>query len=325
VALEGYAASLPGAERDELARRYPPLTHFVPSLGMSDLPPLANRPGDDQLYLVPAIVRLLTDLARTRPVVLVLGDLDDAHPSSLELAHYLAQLAVRRRWLVIGAFRDEEAEARTELRQMLEATIRDRLCRRVELKRLTRRDCDQLVHAMLPGGCVGPALLEHVYARSLGNPLFVEELIREMRERSELVLANGLWHPSRSPSPVVPARVRALVSMNVGRMDDSVRRVLSLAAAVEDTEISLTDLRAGAAALQPPVSDVTLLNVLDRALQSRILEERNDGYAFRHPLVRSALYEDLSKHRRDQLHAALDRSTVGTARRPRLAAAGRCQ
>jgi predicted ATPase len=255
----------------------------------------------------------------------VLGDLHDAHRSSLDLAHYLAQLAVRRRWLIVGAFREEEAEARTELREMLEATIRDRLCRRVELKRLDRWDCDQLVRAMLPGGRVDSALLEQVYARSLGNPLFVEELIREMQERSELVLTSGSWHQSSSPSPMVPARVRALVSMNMGRMEGSVRRVLSLAAAADQTEISLTDLRAGAAALQPPVSDVTLLDVLDRALQSRILEERNEGYAFRHPLVRSALYEDLSKHRRDQLHAALDRSTVGAARRPRLAAAGRCQ
>jgi len=56
------------------------------------------------------------------------------------------------------------------------------------------------------------------------------------------------------------------------------------------------------------VSDVALFNALDRALAVRILEERNDRYAFRHPLVRSALYEDLSKHRRDELHAALDRS-----------------
>jgi predicted ATPase len=56
---------------------------------------------------------------------------------------------------------------------------------------------------------------------------------------------------------------------------------------------------------------------LDRALAIRILEERDDSYAFRHPLIRSALYEDLSKHRRDELHAALDRSR---AARPLTAA-----
>jgi predicted ATPase len=73
-------------------------------------------------------------------------------------------------------------------------------------------------------------------------------------------------------------------------------------------EISLGELRAGTAALRPPVSDVALFDALDHALESRILEERGGSYAFRHPLVRSALYEDLSKHRRDELHAALGRS-----------------
>jgi len=93
-------------------------------------------------------------------------------------------------------------------------------------------------------------------------------------------------------------------------MEESVRRVLALAAAANGMEISLADLRNGGAALQPPVSDVALFNALDRALEIRILEERNGAYAFRHPLVRSALYEDLSKHRRDELHAALERSRV---------------
>jgi predicted ATPase len=47
VALEGYAVSRPEAERSELARCYPPLARFLPSLGMkSQLPMLAAGPGD---------------------------------------------------------------------------------------------------------------------------------------------------------------------------------------------------------------------------------------------------------------------------------------
>jgi DNA-binding SARP family transcriptional activator len=309
VALEGYVATRPDSERDELARRYPALVHFVPSLGASNqLPPLADRPGDDHLYLVPAIVRLLSDLAQTRPVLLVLGDLHDLHPSSLDLLQYLAHLAVQRRWLIAGTFREEGLEVGSEVWGVIGAAMRERLCLRVGLQRLALPDCDQLVRAMLPGGCVGRAALDHVYARSLGNPLFVEELVRELQERRELVLTGGSWHTASSPSESVPARVRALVAMRVAPMEESVRRVLALAAVAGGTEISLTDLRAGAAALQPPVSDTDLFEALDRALEICILEERQDAYAFRHPLVRSALYAELSKHRRDQLHAALGRS-----------------
>jgi predicted ATPase len=307
AALDGYVASRPDAERSDLAQRFPPLVHFVPSLGIgSEIQPLTDRSADE-LYLAPAIVRLLTDLARVQPVFLGLGDLHDLHPSSLNLLEYLAQLATQRRWLIVGTRRDEGLEDGAELSRMIDTTEREGLCLQVELQPLDRADCARLVRALLPGGRVDDAFVGHVYARSLGNPLFVEELLGEMRARGELVLAKGSWRAAASPGAWVPARVRALVALRVAPMEESVRRVLTLAAA-NGMEISLSDLRTGGAALHPPVSDVALFNALDRALAIRILEERDDSYAFRHPLVRSALYEDLSKHRRDELHAALDRS-----------------
>jgi DNA-binding SARP family transcriptional activator len=308
-ALDGYAVSLSEAERNELAQRYPALVEAMPSLGTGKpLRPFADRPGDDHLSVVPAIVRLLTDIARTRPLVLVLGDLHDLHRSSLDLLEYLAQLGVQRRWLIVATFCEEGVAVGSALWRTIAATFRKRLCLHVELQRLARPDSDQLVRAVLRGGAVGDAVLDRVYARSLGNPLFAEELVQEMRERGELVLTNGSWQIVPSLSACVPGRIRAQVALRVAAMETSVRRVLALTAAAGGTELSLSDLRSAGAALQPPLSDVALFHALDRALESRILEERNDAYAFRHPLVRSALYEELAKHRRDQFHAALRHS-----------------
>jgi hypothetical protein len=88
-------------------------------------------------------------------------------------------------------------------------------------------------------------------------------------------------------------------------MDENLRRVLVLAAIAGAAEISLDALRAGTAALEPPISDAALLDALDQALQLRVMEERSNGFAFRYPLFRSAVYEGLSRHRRDSLLAAL--------------------
>jgi DNA-binding SARP family transcriptional activator len=305
VALEGYVASRPDAERIDLAQRFPPLVHFVPSLGIGNKAQPLTDPSDE-IYLAPAIVRLLTDLARAQPVLLGLGDLHDLHPSSLDLLEYLAQLAPQRRWLIVGT-RREGLEDAAEVSRAIDTTEREGLCVHVELQPLDRTACAQLVRALLPGGRVDDVFVDHVYDRSLGNPLFVEELLGEMRARGELTLMNGSWRAADPPGVTVPARVRALVALRFGFMEESVRRVLALAAS-NGMEISLSDLRSGGAALHPPVSDAALFNALDRALAMRILEERDDTYAFRHPLVRSALYEDLSKHRRDELHAALERS-----------------
>jgi DNA-binding SARP family transcriptional activator len=307
VALESYAASRPAAERNELARRYPPLAPFVPSLGIRRQgATVAACPGDRHHFdLVPAMVRLLTDLAGAQPVLLVLGDLHDVDSASIDLLRYLAQLAASRRWLMVGAVRDEELEAATELGRMVDATIRDRLCLRIGLDCLSRRDCGQLTRALAPGGDVSAKLTERIYQWSRGNPLFVEELVRELREGAELVPGgrdglDSLWAAAR----VLP-RVRALTATRLAEFDETLRRVLGLAAAARSEEISLSQLRAGAAALDPPVSDPALLDALDHALDLGMLEERRGGYAFRHPLVRSALYAGLSRHRRDQFHAAL--------------------
>jgi DNA-binding SARP family transcriptional activator len=293
VALEGYAASCSDVERQVLAQRYPTLVPFVPSLGIGNQPqPAGDHGGDDQLYLVPAIVRLLTDLARRQSIVLILGDLHGLHRSSLNLLEYLAPLAAERRWLIVGTYREEGLARGSQLRRTIAATEREGLCLRCELDRLPRPDCDRLVRALLPAARADDLVLDHVYDRSLGNPLFVEELVREMTEPSELPAC-------------VPTSLRALVGLRMASMKESVRRVLALVAAAGGQEISLSNLRAGAAALTPPVGDVALFDALDRALELRILEERNGFYAYRHPLVRSALYEDLSKHRRDEMHAAL--------------------
>jgi predicted ATPase len=201
--------------------------------------------------------------------------------------------------------RDEEVETGTELRRMIDATMRARLCERVAVQSLSRSDCDQLVRAMLPGARARSELLQQIYARSRGNPLFIEELVRELHQSSELTVTTGhglesSWVPSR-----VPARVRYLATTRLAQVDETMRRVLALAAAASATEISLSELRTGAATLEPAISDTALLDALDGALRKRILEERNSGYAFRHPLFRSALYQDLPRHRRDQLRAAL--------------------
>jgi DNA-binding SARP family transcriptional activator len=299
IALEGYAASRPEAERDELARCYPPLARFVPSLRItSEFPASSAGPSDHQSDLIPAIVRLLTDLARKQSVLLVLGDLHEADPFSLDLLRYLAQLAVKRPWLMVGVVREEEVEAATELGWMIEATMRERLCLKIDLGCLSRADCDELVRAMLGGSKVAGELAGQIYDWSRGNPLFVEELVHQLRE-------NAPGWDGWGESARVPARVRTLTAMRLARMDETLRRVLGLAAATHAAEISLSKLRTGAAALDPPISDAALLDVLDRALQIGLLEERTRGYAFRHPLIRAALYEGLARHRRDQLQAAL--------------------
>jgi DNA-binding SARP family transcriptional activator len=251
------------------------------------------------------VARVLSDLAEEQPVVLVLGDLHDFSRSSVDLLEHLAHLAGRRRWLILGTVREEELEVGNDVWSVIAQMTLEGLCERVTVRRLSRSACDDLVQALLPGGVVDEAVLAHIYARTLGNPLFVEEVVHEMLEHGELLPARGRWRIAGGPSECVPGRVRTLVAIRAAPMAPGVRRVVALAAAAPEGEIPLDELRTGAAALDPPLSETELFDGLDRALEMRLLEERDGRYAFCHPLVRAALYEDLPRHRRDQLQAAL--------------------
>jgi DNA-binding SARP family transcriptional activator len=317
VALEDYAASLSAAERAELARTYPALTRFVPSLGTaSPLRPPAPDLRDYHLDLIPSIVQFLTDLARKKPVLLVLGDLDEADPIGLDLIRYLAHLAVRVPLLLVGALRDPDIEAGAGLRRVIEAMTRDRLWLRIDLHCLSRRSTDELVLEMLPGVRISDDMLAEIYAQSRGNPLFVGELVAGMSSHGSSVTGSNGGQSPASSAARSQTRTRALTAMRLALMDEPLRRVLGLAATVGAVEISLSQLRAGAGALEPPVAVPVLLDALDRALRMRLLEEGDTGYAFRHPVVRTALYDCLPRHRRDELRAALVTPRAGSHGRP---------
>ena len=310
VALEDYAAGRSEAERTELARVYPALARFVPSL-VAGIPLPVPDLRDYHLDLIPSIVQFLTGLAHRKPVLLVLGDLHEADAVGLDLIMYLAHLAVRAPLLMVGALRDPDIEAGPGLRRMIEAMTRERLWLRIDLHCLSQRATDQLVHALLPGVDVSAGTLAEIYAQSRGNPLFVRELVDGISSYGDAAAADdGVPGSLRLAAPP-QTRTRALTAMRLALMDDPLRRVLGLAATVGAAEISLSQLQAGAAALEPPVAVPVLFDALERALRMRLLEERDEGYAFRHPVVRTAMYDCLPRHRRDEFRTALAASDAG--------------
>ncbi|HYZ57780.1 MAG TPA: AAA family ATPase [Streptosporangiaceae bacterium] len=309
VALEDYVARLPAADRHEVARQYPALARFVPSLWAGiPLQEPAPELRDYHLDIIPSIVQFLTGLARATPVLLVLGDLHEIDEVGWDLIRYLAHLAANMPLLMVGALRDPDIEAGAGSWQMIEAMTREQLWLRIELRCLSPRATAQLVRAMTPGVKVSEDILTEIYEQSRGNPLFVRELVEGMRGDSAAP-GGGAREPGWPGAPL-PARALARTALRVALTDKALHRVLGLAAIAGAAGISLSQLRAGAAALEPPLAVPVLFDALDRALRMRLLEERDGGYAFRHPVVRVALYDSLPLHRRDEFRTALTGSSA---------------
>jgi DNA-binding SARP family transcriptional activator len=179
----------------EPVQENPALAHFAPSFPneLHLAAPRAGQNGDGDLRSLDTVVQLLTDLDGTRPVIVVLGDVDEVITSDGAMLETVGRLAARRRWLVIGTVHMGDVDLVDDVHPRLEALAAEGLCLHFRLPPLERPEFDQLVQALLPGAAIDPQVIEHVHARTLGNPLLAEELVREMVAGADVMLEDHCW------------------------------------------------------------------------------------------------------------------------------------
>ena len=142
-----------------------------------------------------------------------------------------------------------------------------------------------------------PDLVPQLCRLTDGNPLFLDELLRQLRGRKD---QRGDGDGSPVPPDLSPTEsIRELVARRVSRLPEDAVYLLQ-AAAVAGTECE-ADIVAEAAEL--PADRV--LDAFDRAEESRLLRRVGhdpDRYAFSHTLVREAIYGELLRGRRVRYH-----------------------
>jgi predicted ATPase len=130
-----------------------------------------------------------------------------------------------------------------------------------------------------------------------GNPLFAEEIITFLTERSILrTVAGKLEYDGNAVAAALPASVQGVLTARVDRLAPKDRALLQAASVIGrqfDPELLAatvveTDIDHRLAAMQ--------------ALDLILPEEKSGDYAFKHALVRDALYQSLLTEPRKSLH-----------------------
>lgn len=228
--------------------------------------------------------------ARRRPVLAVLEDLHWADSMSMAMVDDLMHLADRVPFglvLSMRPYRDEPTW------QVHETAQRDHPHRyhHIDLSSLGADATDTLLDTVLKGLDVTDETRRHILERSDGNPLFVEQIARTIREGGEV-------------ETVVPRGLMPLLTARLDRLDDEPR----LAAQTASVIGSEFDRRALAALIGDSHEIDTILRDL---LRREIFVERPDPsgkiLAFQHALMQEAAYSTVLLRTRRQLH----RKTAG--------------
>jgi DNA-binding CsgD family transcriptional regulator/tetratricopeptide (TPR) repeat protein len=155
----------------------------------------------------------------------------------------------------------------------------------LELEPFTRRELGQQLAAILDA-TPDPGLVDELFARSEGNAFFAEELLAASAE--------GAGQP-------IPDSLRDALTLRVERLSPPARLMVRPAAVVG----SIIGHRLLAAA--SGLGEGELLDALHEAIEANVLvqDPASESYAFRHELLREALYDELLPRERVALHAAI--------------------
>ena len=231
-------------------------------------------PGGEETFW--AVRRFFEHMARERPLIVGIDELQWAEPTFLDLLEYLVGWTTDAPILVVGLSRPELLEHRPTWNATSSLVL--------PLDPLSGADSERLIDAL--GGQVDEEARDRILAGAEGNPLFVEQM--------RALAVEG------APSAAIPPSIHALLAARLDRLAEEERAVLERAAVIgrEFTAGAVNSLSG-----DQPVGS-TLLSLVRRDLiePDRSLIPGDDGFRFRHILIRDAAYLGVAKVNRAELH-----------------------
>jgi DNA-binding CsgD family transcriptional regulator len=249
--------------------------------------------------LLAGLTQLLDNILRRTPLVVLLDDVHSADPSSWEALRYFARHLDDARLLVIATSRPAELARHDTAAPVLFELDQDALLSRIEVPALAAPAMKDLAEAVIEGPAPR-ALVEWIFGRSRGNPLFAIGLLRALLDEGGDLTAP---HLQRLPEGLTERVISELRGFDV-----ALRGMLELLAVV-GRPVSLGDLTAMTGGSLEEIGPV-----LAGLVESRIVFEQERGgevgYVLQHPLVRDVIYQATNAASRRVLHRQAARSLL---------------
>ena len=308
------------ASAPELAKLMPELHRLFPDMP----PPLQLPPELRQRYLFTSVREFLTRCSRFMPLVIFIDDLQWADESTLQLTQHLAQKLASLPIVIIAAYREVDAppvaESKSGIHRLLDRVrgqprdvftpqaikaaldqlVGQRHAQAIVLRQFTHADVQNALASL--GKPHPPARLVTAFTdRTGGNPFFVAELFRHLKDEGRLFGARNEWVRDLDLNDVeLPDTVRVVLERRMTRVSSDTQDLLSAAAVLGHRfEPDLLEEVA-------EVDGATLTAALHEAERARILTgpsgRRDISWRFTHPLTCQVLTTAIPQRQRQRLH-----------------------
>jgi class 3 adenylate cyclase len=236
-----------------------------------------------------AVRRLLEEVAREQPLVLMVEDIHWAAPTFLDLLEYLAGWIHDAPVLLLCLSRPDLLEDRQSWLGAPNATG-------IVLAPLTDAESDALLDELGQEWPLDDTARRRIKEAAEGNPLYVEQMAA--------MLAEG------GPADTIPPSIHALLAARLDRLPPGERAILERAAVAGKEFVRSAVLQLSDDAQREEI-DGRLLNLARKDFLAA-KPGREDAYRFRHALIRDAAYAGIPKEVRAHLHERFADWAIGT-------------
>jgi DNA-binding SARP family transcriptional activator len=310
---------LPTASLSHLAQLLPTVQDRFPELAYyaGGAQEAATQTDDNRQRVIDSLIALLAVLAKARPLVLFLDDLQWADSDTLAVLSRLAPRLTHWPLFVLLAYRTDDLAENEELNTLLHTLRRTHPQVSLTVSRLGQADVERYIHQMTgQDAAVSDQLAAALYQTTQGNALFVTEALRDLQERHQTSATQDKgwtallqqWSTEQQPAVALRRnpRVQEIILERIHRLPTDARDLLHLAAVIgRDFSLDLLEQTAP----QDPIAGLEML------LQRRFLVERpGDRLDFSHQLVRQVAYDAMFVLQRRRLHLRVGNALAASPR-----------
>jgi class 3 adenylate cyclase/tetratricopeptide (TPR) repeat protein len=260
----------------------------VDDAGFNSLNPEGRKFGTFE-----AVKNLLLSLSEDRPLVVFLEDIHWIDKISEEFFVFFSHSIQGRMILMLSAYRPEGAPG----------WAKGPYYRHLGLETLSEKSSGHLVQNILGGLALDRELEKVIVGKTGGNPFFVEEMVRELLDRDELI-REGDQYISRQPIDHldIPGTVQGVLAARMDRVSEDLKRTMQVASVIgrDFAYKILRSIMELGDELRAHLTNLVGIEVLyEKALYPEL------EYIFKHALTQEVAYESLLKQRRREIHGRI--------------------
>ncbi len=236
-------------------------------------------------------------LAKKKPLLIFLDDIQWADAATLQLTHYLSENLLDSKVLVIGAFRPRDVKMNDLLKEVRQRMRRERIYNELELKPLKWKHTKKIITAMLGVSSVPTDFVKLLHDLSEGNPLFIKECIKRLMEEGNLDPKKNRY-PDDPKAINIPNIIINIIERRFDQLSDDTRRILHLGCVIGE-EIPF-DLLLNTCGME----ELDAFDHIDVLLGTNLWKElpEEEMFAFTHALVHLAAYNSIPDIKKKRLH-----------------------